>query len=250
VSAPLRPFFKYYGSKHNVSHLLPAPEHPLLVEPFAGSAGYALRYPDRQVVLVERDPVIAGIWRYLIDAAGRADGAREILVLPDLRPDGSIEDVDAPWPARHLIGFWLNRGGVTHHNYRPSAWMKLWLEEGRRDCSFWGPAARERIAEQLPAIRHWKVFHASYADCPDREATWFVDPPYLGGSSTFRGLGSYYRINARTIDYGHLGRWCRRRRGQIIVCEGSGARWLPFTSDGAPRGHVAWQKPARARELA
>ena len=61
----LRPFFCYYGGKWRAAPKYPAPEHDTIVEPFAGAAGYATRYPDRKVVLVERDPVIAGLWRYL-----------------------------------------------------------------------------------------------------------------------------------------------------------------------------------------
>jgi hypothetical protein len=36
------------------------------VEPFAGAAGYSLRHYLHDVVLVERDPRIAGVWRYLL----------------------------------------------------------------------------------------------------------------------------------------------------------------------------------------
>ena len=64
----MRPFFTYYGGKYRAAPLYPSPTHANLVEPFAGSAGYALRYYDRQVLLVDADPVIAGLWRYLISA--------------------------------------------------------------------------------------------------------------------------------------------------------------------------------------
>jgi hypothetical protein len=41
----------------------------MIIEPFAGSAGYATGYPDREVVLVERAPHIAALWRWLISAS-------------------------------------------------------------------------------------------------------------------------------------------------------------------------------------
>jgi hypothetical protein len=63
----LKPFFRYYGGKWRAVHrgLYPQPLHRTIVEPFAGSAGYALHYPHHDIVLVERDPCIAGIWRWL-----------------------------------------------------------------------------------------------------------------------------------------------------------------------------------------
>src|SRR5689334_4647899 len=67
VTPQLRPFFGYYGGKWRdaVRHY-PQPEYETIVEPFAGSAGFSLRYFDRKVVLCELDPVLAAVWRYLI----------------------------------------------------------------------------------------------------------------------------------------------------------------------------------------
>lgn len=63
---PLRPFFHFWGSKWSLARHYPAPEHDTVIEPFAGGAGYALRHYQRNVVLVERDPEIAALWRWLI----------------------------------------------------------------------------------------------------------------------------------------------------------------------------------------
>jgi hypothetical protein len=41
-----------------------------MVEPFAGAAGYSLRYPERDVILVERYAVVAEMWRYARNAPG------------------------------------------------------------------------------------------------------------------------------------------------------------------------------------
>jgi hypothetical protein len=30
------------------------------------------------------------------------------------------------------------------------------------------------------------------------------------------------------VDYVHLGKWCMERTGQLIVCDNTGADWLPF----------------------
>ncbi len=65
TQAPLlRPFFGYYGGKWRdaIKHY-PEPQHDTIVEPFAGSAGYSLRYANRKVILCEIDPVLASVWQ-------------------------------------------------------------------------------------------------------------------------------------------------------------------------------------------
>jgi hypothetical protein len=64
------------------------------VEPFAGAAGYSTRYPDRNVILVDRDPVITGVWRYLIQVS-----EREILSLPDVHAGEDVCDLGLPQEA-------------------------------------------------------------------------------------------------------------------------------------------------------
>jgi site-specific DNA-adenine methylase len=209
----LRPFFGYYGGKWRdaVKHY-PPPTFRQIVEPFAGSAGYALRYPDRRVLLCEVDPVIAGVWEYLITVT-----PREVLAIPDVPLDGSVDDLKVCQEARWLVGFWMNRG-VSNPRKRPSRWMRDQIRPG----SFWGERVRQTIASQVEAIRHWKVKNCSYENCSvSAEATWFIDPPY-------ELAGQHYRYGAGAIDYRHLAAWCRSRRGQVLVCENEGAIWLPF----------------------
>lgn len=210
----LRPFFGYYGGKwRDALKHYPAPQHDIIIEPFAGSAGYSLRYFDRKVILCEIDPVLAGIWRYLIRAT-----PSEILSIPDVELDESVDDLKVCPEARWLVGLWLNRGAASPRK-RPSKWMR----EGIRPGSFWGARVRQTIAGQVEAIRHWQVLNCSYTECPVQKgaATWFVDPPYAAA-------GKHYRFGSEQIDYDALATWCRSRRGQVIVCENEGASWLPF----------------------
>ena len=210
----LRPFFGYYGGKWRdaVKHY-PAPEHPAIVEPFAGSAGYSLRYPERRIVLCEIDPILVGVWRYLINVK-----PAEILAIPDVSLDGSVDDLPVSQEARWLVGFWMNRGAPSPRK-RPSKWMR----DGIRPGSFWGNRVRQTIASQVEAIRDWKIFEGSYESCPvTGKATWFVDPPY-------QVAGRHYRFGSEAVDYKDLATWCRSRKGQVIVCENEGADWLPFS---------------------
>ena len=209
----LRPFFGYYGGKwRDTPQRYPAPEYQALIEPFAGSAGYATRHHDRSVALYEADPIVAGVWSFLIRAK-----SSEILRIPDIGPDDHVESLRACPEARWLVGFWLNRA-VTSPRPRPSKWMR----EGIRPGSFWGERVRAMIAAQVPFIRHWRIHNLSYAECLQQgPATWFIDPPY-------ELAGRHYRYGSSLLDYRELARWCRARLGQAIVCENAGATWLPF----------------------
>jgi hypothetical protein len=212
----LRPFFTYFGGKWRSAPKYPRPIYDTIVEPFAGSAGYALRYPDRKVILVEKSEPIAGIWRYLIGVS-----EREILALPLLESGQSVDGLDICQEARWLIGMWLNKGSAAPCKI-PSAWMR----GGTHPTSYWGKEIRAIIAAQLARIRHWSVTCGDYTVAPDVEATWFVDPPY-------EGMGRHYPCGSAAIDFAHLAGWCRNRRGQAIVCEQRGAAWMPFADFGA-----------------
>lgn len=203
------PFFTFFGGKWRAAPHYPQPVHGSIVEPFAGSAGYSVRNAHLQVHLNDADPVIAGLWDYLIHVS-----ADEIRSLPAVIEH--VSDVPGPSEARSLVGFWLNKGMTAPCNI-PSKWMR----DGWRPNSQWGPVIRERIAWQVDSIRHWTVSCGSYADLPDTDATWFIDPPY-------EVSGKRYRHSSSLIDYEYLSEWCKTRHGQVIVCEQEGAEWLPF----------------------
>lgn len=203
----LKPFFCYYGGKFRAAPRYLAPVYDRVIEPFAGAAGYAIRYPDRDVLLVDIDPLIAGLWRYLTKVS-----AAEILALP--AHVEHVDEIKGPEEAKWLVGFWMNKGVSS-----PRKSASKWMRDGVRPASFWGAEIRSRIAEQLPYIRHWDVREASYETLANEPGTWFIDPPY-------QVAGQHYRSN--TIDYGALSAWCQSRQGQVIVCENVGADWLPF----------------------
>ena len=208
---PLRPFFSFYGAKWRLARRYPPPRHRRIVEPFAGSASYALHFPDREVSLFDLDENVATVWSYLIAAR-----ESEILSLPLIKPGQHVSELGLTHEARLLVGFWLNKASPAPRNI-PSAWMR------RPDYAsqFWGERVRHRIATQLQYIRHWKIRHGSYCSAPDCVATWFIDPPY-------QRKGSRYTCGSSSIDYPSLAAWSRSRPGQAIVCEQEGADWLQF----------------------
>jgi hypothetical protein len=209
----LRPFWRYYGGKFRAAPRYPSPLHATIVEPFAGAAGYSLRYAARRVILVERYAVIAEMWRYLIAAT-----SAEVLRVPLVE---HVDDLPAwvPQGMRYLVGFRMNAGTVSPCR-QLSAGQRRQQESGRDKSAGWTSGVRARVARQLEFIRHWTIIEGDYTEAPDVEATWFIDPPYNNTA------GSYY-VHAE-LDYAALGAWCRERRGQVIACENEGATWLPF----------------------
>jgi hypothetical protein len=113
----------------------------------------------------------------------------------------------------------------------PGAWSR---ERG----DGWCLKVRERIARQVPRIRHWTVIEGDYREAPEIEATWHVDPPY-------QVAGKHYPYRLAPEDYATLGDWCRTLRGQVMVCEQEGARWLPFVPMAEIRAAPGKQKGGR-----
>ena len=209
----LKPFLSFYGSKWRIAPKYPRPMFKTIVEPFAGGAGYSCRYPAKNVVLCEIDPIIYGIWKYLIGVS-----ESEIRLLPvDIPCTDVLSGV--PQEAKWLIGFWMCIG-----LHRPRKSQSTRRMDGMHTSRTWSATIRERIASQLQYIRHWKVVHSSWHHIEQyvesKKVTWFIDPPYSSSA------GREYKYNY--MNYRALARWAQGLDGQVIVCEEKGADWLPF----------------------
>lgn len=168
--------------------------------------------PHLRVILVEKYPVVAEIWRWLIDA--------RVLAIPIVE---SVDELPSSTPsaARALVGFNLH-AGVTRPGRNLSAGIRMLRDTGISANDGWSTHRRRRVASQVEHIKHWTIIEGDYTAAPDIDATWFVDPPYNNKA------GEKYPMGPSQIDYAELGAWCRVRRGQVIVCENDGADWLPF----------------------
>ncbi len=228
MTTPVGIFFPFYGAKFQWALKYPAPEHSVIIEPFAGAAGYSLRYHDARVALNDADPVITGVWDYLIHSS-----EQDIQALPLLEPGGDARSLNVCQEARWLIGFWVNPGSATPKHIMTTYSAYPPGDPRHRATRTWGAAIRERIARQKPLIAHWTIRLGDYRElAPARDATWFIDPPY-------QHAGRHYRIAVK--DYDSLSAYARSRQGQVIACESTGATWLPFsplfetgTSSGSP----------------
>jgi hypothetical protein len=215
----LRPFFSYYGSKWRLAPRYPVPVWDAVVEPFAGSACYSLLHHRRDVMLIDRYDVVCAVWEYLINV-----GEKEILGLPLLAPGEPIPSSLCD-EAQLLIGFWVSKAVVSPGrtmNSQPPGVKSL------ERMGYWSASIRSRIASQLRFIRHWRIRRGSYDAAPDIEATWFVDPPYSSAAGR--------RYVHSDVAYRDLAAWCMARRGQLVVCEGVGADWLPFQAVNGTKG--------------
>ncbi len=194
--------FYYYGRKKQLARHYPAPEFDRIIEPFAGAAAYSL-YADhwkREVLLIERDPRVAEVWRWLIEEARPAD----ITALPDL----SVGDRSTEF--LHIVHA-ASKMAFAYKTIKVTAVLERNWEISKRV-----------MASAIPKVRHWRILCDDYSAAPDVEATWFIDPPYKGAS----GLG--YQYGSDLLDYDSLARWIRSRQGQVIACEGPEGDYLPF----------------------
>lgn len=210
----LQTFFYYYGGKHDCAQAYPKPIHKTIIEPFAGSAGYACKHSQYNVILNDCDPVIAGIWDYLIHVP-----EAEFRRLPDDIEDISELNGSTPPEAKHLIGFNL-AFGRARPAHKSTEWVKEHRARRKRGTGRWCPNKKLVLANQLQFIRHWMVTCDDYKSCPDIKGTWFVDPPY--DSKAGRGYVCKF------TEFDRLAQWVHMRQGQVIVCEQEGAQWLDF----------------------
>lgn len=200
--------YAQYGAKTSIVHLYPPPKNEKIIEPFAGTARYALEYWEKEVTLVDKYEVIIKIWKWLQQCS-----PKDILSLPKFNAGDNINDFNYDCDEqRLLIGFTV---GFGFYEPRHIATVRL------RDRPNHQPSRLKFIAENLHKIRHWKIIHDSYESLPDQTATWFIDPPYQHG-------GHCYKWPNKKIDYQHLAEWCRTRQGQVIVCENMKATWMDF----------------------
>jgi site-specific DNA-adenine methylase len=199
--------WSYYGSKSKIIDYYPPPKYGKIIEPFAGTARYALKYFDRDVLLVDKYEVVIRIWKWL-----QVCSPKDIRDLPHfVKETERVSDFHLCEEAYLLMGFLVSKASQCPRN-KPT---------------FRATTSRPNninyqlkyIEKSLPKIKHWTVELNDYKSIPNQEATWFIDPPYQ--------VGGYVYVENK-IDYEFLRNWCRSRNGQAIVCENTKADWMNF----------------------
>lgn len=212
--------WSYYGAKTNIIHLYPPPKYGKIIEPFAGTARYALRYFYREVLLVDKYPVIVKIWKWL-----QSCSPNDILKLPRFKPGQTINDFEFDCEEAKLFMGFIIGGGAQSPRIKATDRKTV---ERPNHINY----NLKRVAGELYKIKDWTILLADYSEVPAQNATWFIDPPYEFG-------GAAYVMSNKKIDFKSLGEWIRTREGQIIVCENTKATWMDFRPLVKQRGSVA-----------
>lgn len=194
--------FSYYGSKSKIVDYYPPPKYGKIIEPFAGSARYSLKYWQKDILLIDKYPVIIEVWNYLINAS-----EKDILNLPKMKTGDSIDNYNLADIERKFLGFIVQTSSGMRKTVSP------FVEDTTKSL--------KNIASQLHKIRHWKAINQDYVTLENEEATWFIDPPYQYG-------GHEYKHSNKNINFTELAEWCKGRNGQVIVCENTKADWMDF----------------------
>lgn len=202
--------WSYYGAKTNLVDLYPKPKTNQIIEPFAGSARYSLKHFEKDVLLIDKYPIVVKLWKWLQQCS-----PNDILKLPrkidhKQRFDEMQFDCEE---ARLLMSFVTGSGDARPRSY-PTA-RKTVDRPNHLNYNL------QRIAKNLFKIKHWQIIEGNYTVAPNITATWFIDPPYQVG-------GNVYAMSNKQIDFSHLAQWSKERQGQVIVCENTKAEWLPF----------------------
>lgn len=193
--------FSYYGAKTKIVDKYPKPITNKIVEPFAGSARYSLRYFENDIILYETYEKVYKVWEYLIQAT-----EKDILSLPDLNLGDDIRnfkqlaDVE-----KWLIGYQLQRG-----NARPGCIVN-------KRCN-WNKD-KIRISKEVYKVKHWKIINDDGMKHDWKDATYFVDPPYSIQKHCY---------NYGIVDYEKLSNKIKNSKCFSIVCGNSDDKWLPF----------------------
>jgi DNA adenine methylase len=192
ASIPQRSPFRYPGGKTwLVPHIrawLSGRNRPLFIEPFAGGAQVGLTAGfeglARHVVLVEKDPAVASVWKTIL--GGQAEGlARRIEEFKLTRENVTeiLQTDPLTVPERAFVTLLRNRvqrGGIM----AAGAGLLKAGENGRGLLSRWYPQTLARRIREIGALRHTFTFIegdgleaiAKYGSIP--EAAFYIDPPY------------------------------------------------------------------------
>lgn len=196
--------FSYYGSKSKIVDYYPPPKHKRIIEPFAGSARYSLKYWQNDVTLIDKYENVIKVWQWLKECS-----EDDINGLPRLKKGDDIRKMNLSDAEFLFLSFACSAGSSS-----PRYTVSKFGEQNAKTLY-------SNTLKHLHKIKHWEIKLGSYDELENVEATWFIDPPYQFG-------GHEYKHSNKQINFTELAEWCKTRRGQTIVCENTKANWLSF----------------------
>lgn len=195
----INPLFKWFGSKWQSAKRYPIPMGNIIVEPYAGGAGYSLNHCDKLVHIWDDDPNISKLWKWLINEATK----EEILEIPvGLSVGTRIDLLGLTEGQKLLLKHWQRTNNVG------DCWtISPWGDKPGQ----WTLNTRVRVANEVSAIKHWKF--TPPIDIIDTPSTWFIDPPYQ--------YNYKYRTSLPKFDYLQLEKFIQTIHNEslVIACE-------------------------------
>jgi DNA adenine methylase len=178
----------------------------LFIEPFAGGASIGLAVAELgladKVILVERDPDVAAVWRAILGdkARGLRNRIRDFSIGRNAvkRALSSTRKDLLSVAFRCLLRNRVSRAGIL----APGAGLLRQGEAGRGIGSRWYAETLQRRIERVQALANCIRFleEDAFTVIPhyinNPKAVWFVDPPYLAnGEGPGRRLYRYSDVN-------------------------------------------------------
>jgi DNA adenine methylase len=228
-SVPQRSPFRYPGGK---TWLVPLfrrwifslPNQPkTFVEPFAGggiiSLTAAFEWLADKVVMVELDKQIAAVWETIL--AGEANWLAKRLLTFELTPESAkAELAKSPRSQREFAFQTILKNRTAHGGIlAEGAGVLKNGENGKGILSRWYPQTIgkritniELVANRLEFI-HGDAFEVLARFQKDRDAVFFIDPPYTAGG---KRAGSRLYTHSE-VDHEKLFSLCEKLRGDFLM---------------------------------
>lgn len=229
ATVPQRSPFRYPGGKtwlipHIRTWFSSLPTRPALcIEPFAGGGIVSLTVAFEQlaerIIMVERDPQVAAVWRTILE--GDAEALAHAITTFQLSLATLTEAVKrepttvAEMALQTILKNRTNRGGIL----APGAGKMNHGENGKGLLSRWYPETiSRRIREIVPHRGRLSFIEGDgIAVCQqhaaDRTAIFFIDPPYTASSK--RAGSRLYRYSV--IDHRELFRIASTFAGDFLM---------------------------------
>jgi DNA adenine methylase len=228
-SVPQRSPFRYPGGKTWLVPLfrrwiMSLPSQPTtFVEPFAGggiiSLTAAFEWLADKVVMVELDEQIAAVWQTIL--GGDAKWLAKRLLTFELTPESAKAELSKPPRSNREFAFQTVLKNRTAHGgiLAEGAGVLKNGENGKGILSRWYPQTIgkritniELVANRLEFI-HGDAFDVLARFQKDRNAVFFIDPPYTAGG---KRAGSRLYTHSE-IDHDKLFSFCKKLRGDFLM---------------------------------
>lgn len=229
ASVPFRSPFRYPGGKTWLvprirQWLLSKPTKPvLLIEPFAGGAivGLTAAFESltERVLLVERDPCVAAVWKTILGTDGEWLASR--IVTFDL----TAQSVDAVLQSeanttrdlafQTILRNRINRGGIL----ADGAGRVKHGENGKGLTSRWYPETLQKRILEIVSLRERLTFiegdgiEVMKANAARMDAAFFIDPPYTAAG---KRAGSRLYTHSE-LDHAELFAIAETLRGDFLM---------------------------------